>query len=118
VVSLLFGQEFRLARGHLVALSVGSGFFMLALVCAQGLIALGKHRDTAWGWSIAVLAMISLTAIGDDLLLRVDLGFTGASAIAAGFLGWRLRAALDGSIRSGAKPGQVPPGRDPQKHSG
>ena len=79
-------------------LAAGAGLYMLAMACAQAVIALGGHGDQAVGWGagVAALAVTIVAGMGLDLFLRVELGLLVGSAVALvvmGFLlGRRLRA--------------------------
>ena len=67
-------------------LAAGAGLYMLALACAQALIALGGHRDQAIGWFLGLVALMVTVWLGpDDLFLRVEVGLLVGSA-------WRWRS--------------------------
>ncbi|HEX6166566.1 MAG TPA: hypothetical protein VFZ30_07260 [Acidimicrobiales bacterium] len=88
-------------------LAAGAGLYMLALACAQAVIALGGHRDQALGWAAGFGALIVtvLLAATDDLFLRVEVGLLVGSAVAfvamAGLLLRRLAASGPLRIASG-----------------
>ncbi|MGH9232600.1 MAG: lipopolysaccharide biosynthesis protein [Acidimicrobiales bacterium] len=88
-------------------LAAGAGLYMLALACAQAVIALGGHRDQALGWAagFGALVVTVLVAATDDLFLRVEVGLLAGSAVAfvamAGLLVRRLAAAGPLTIASG-----------------
>jgi O-antigen/teichoic acid export membrane protein len=64
-------------------LAAGSGLYMLALACAQALIALGGHRDQAVGWAMGIVALAATTWLAsDDLFFRVELGLLVGSLAA------------------------------------
>ena len=95
---LLFGEEkFILDHRDLALLAAGSGGFILALTLAQGLIALKGYGQAAASWIIGIVAFGVVTALGDDLFLRVENGFVAGSAAAAAmmavFLLQRMRTA-------------------------
>jgi O-antigen/teichoic acid export membrane protein len=87
-------------------LAAGAGLYMMAMACAQALIALGGHADQAVGWTLG-LATLLLTAwlVSDDLFLRVELGLLIGSAVAFVAMGAmllrRLAAAGPLSVDSG-----------------
>jgi len=82
VVHLLF-RESELSSRTLGLLAAGSGLYMLALACAQALIALGGHRDQAFGWAAGMATLLVTTwLVSDDLFLRVELGLLAGSAAA------------------------------------
>jgi O-antigen/teichoic acid export membrane protein len=73
-------------------LAAGAGLYMLAMACAQAVIALGGHGDQAIGWGagIAALALTIVAGMGLDLFLRVELGLLTGSAIALVVMGLLL----------------------------
>lgn len=81
---LLFGEEkFILDHRDLALLAAGSGGFILALTLAQGLIALKGYGQAAVAWIVGIVGFVCVTAIGDDLFLRVENGFVAGSFAAA-----------------------------------
>lgn len=96
VVELMF-PDADLTSRTVGLLAAGSGVYMLALACAQAVIALGGHRDQAFGWLIGMAVLgLSVWLVSDDLFLRVELalllGSVAALASMASFLALRLRA--------------------------
>ncbi|HEY6416109.1 MAG TPA: hypothetical protein VIX41_07730, partial [Acidimicrobiales bacterium] len=82
VVEIMF-RNADLDRRTLALLAAGSGLCMLALACAQALIALGGHRDQAIGWAMGILALAATTWLAsDDLFFRVELGLLVGSLAA------------------------------------
>jgi O-antigen/teichoic acid export membrane protein len=94
---LLFGTKFILGSRDLGLLAVGSAAFILALTLAQGLIALRSYRGAALSWVAGIVVFVVVTALGRDLLLRVELGFALGSLAAAAVMG----AFLVNGLRSG-----------------
>jgi O-antigen/teichoic acid export membrane protein len=87
-------------------LAAGAGIYMLAMACAQALIALGGHRDQAIGWVIGLTTvLVTVMFVSNDLFLRVELGLLAGSAAAftamGGLLIRRLSAAGPLHIDSG-----------------
>lgn len=87
-------------------LAAGSGLYMLAMACAQAVIALGGHRDQAIGWAAGIVALLVAVGVsGHDLFLRVEVGLLVGSAAAlatmALMLVKRLAAAGPLTIDSG-----------------
>ncbi len=81
---LLFGADkFVLGNRDLALLAAGSGGFILALTLAQGLIALRGYGAAAISWSLGIVVFVLVTAAGNDLFLRVELGFVAGSGVAA-----------------------------------
>ncbi len=95
---ILFGDKFVLSSRDVGLLAAGSAGFILGLTLAQGLIALRAYREAAAAWVIGIATFVAVTALGNDLLLRVELGFAfGAAAAAvamAGFLVLRVRSGV------------------------
>jgi O-antigen/teichoic acid export membrane protein len=72
-------------------LAAGSGLYMLAMGCAQAVIALGGHRDQAIGWASGIAALLlTVWLFGDDLFLRVEVGLLVGSATSLAVMGWML----------------------------
>jgi O-antigen/teichoic acid export membrane protein len=99
---VLFGDKFTLGHQDLALLAAGSGAFILALTLAQALIALMGHARAALAWVIGIAGFVVVTAVGDDLFLRVELGFLAGSVMAActmgAFLLQRIRAGVPDSV--------------------
>jgi hypothetical protein len=72
--------------------------FMLAQAMAQAVIALGGHTRMAICWLVAVITFIAVTALGNDLYLRVELGLLIGSAVACVGMALLVRQL----VRSGA----------------
>ncbi|HEX5365460.1 MAG TPA: hypothetical protein VFW63_02195 [Acidimicrobiales bacterium] len=85
-------------------LAAGAGLYMLAMACAQGVIALGGHAEQAVGWASGVVVLVASVLAGAslDLFLRVELGLFAGSAAAlvvmALALARRLRIARSSSV--------------------
>ena len=91
VGEILFGKDkFILGHRDLALLAAGSGGFILALTLAQGLIALRGYAAAAISWFAGIVAFTIVTAAGDELFLRVELGFVAGSAVAATAMGVAL----------------------------
>jgi O-antigen/teichoic acid export membrane protein len=81
-IQLLYGSEFDLGHRTVGLLAAGSVLFMLAQAMAQAVIALGGHTRMALCWLAAVATFIIVTAAGNDLYLRVEMGLLVGSAVA------------------------------------
>jgi O-antigen/teichoic acid export membrane protein len=79
VVRLAFGPDFALGRRDLALLAAASCIYLLALTLAQALIALRRQPRVAIGWGVGLTALVVVTILGSDLLLRVELGFLAGS---------------------------------------
>ena len=82
VVRIAFGADFALDRQDLALLAAASCIYLLGLTLSQALIALRQQPRVAIGWGIGIATLIVVTIVGQDLLLRVELGFL-AGAVAA-----------------------------------
>jgi O-antigen/teichoic acid export membrane protein len=82
-LQLLFPGEFDLGRRTVGLLAAGSALFMLTVAMAQAAIALGAHRRMAASWVLAAVTFVVVTAAGDDLYLRVELGLLAGSLVGA-----------------------------------
>ena len=88
VGEILFGEDkWILGNRDLALLAAGSGFFILALTLAQGLIALRGYAGAACAWLAGIVAFAAITAAGNDLFLRVELGFVAGAAVATLVMG-------------------------------
>jgi O-antigen/teichoic acid export membrane protein len=86
VVRLTFGEGFVLGNRDLGLLAVSSSVFMLAVALGQSLIALSSPARMAVGWAFGVMVFAVVTALGDDLYLRVELGLVAGTAAVASVL--------------------------------
>ena len=81
---------------------------MLAVALGQALIALSGQSQVAIGWFLGVVTFLVVTAIGNDLLLRVEMGLFLGSVVAAVVIGalaaFRLRHQLETSPHTMAAP--------------
>ena len=100
LIDILFGDDFVLTRLDLGLLALSSAAFMLAVALGQALIALEGQSRVAFGWLIGVLAFLGITAMGDDLFLRVEAGLAAGSAVAAVVIGGLARHRLHGKLRT------------------
>ena len=57
--------------------------YMLAMTMAQALIALSGYARVAMGWLAGVVAFAVVTALGSDLLVRVETGLLAGAVVAA-----------------------------------
>jgi O-antigen/teichoic acid export membrane protein len=94
VAEILFDES--VGRRTFTLLALASALYMVAVACAQALIALRGHSRVAIGWLIGMVSFLGVTAAGgDNVLLRVELGLVagsvGALAAFALFLRGRLR---------------------------
>jgi O-antigen/teichoic acid export membrane protein len=83
LVRLLFGAGFTLRAVDLAILAGASGVFLLALVVAQGLIALGAQARVTVGWTAGVVAFVLALAVHGPLVTRVEVAFLIGSSASA-----------------------------------
>ena len=83
VVTTLFGEDFRLGHKDLGYLAAASAVYMLALALAQALIALKNYSRVVIGWAVGLIAFVAVTALGHELLPRVEHGFLAGSVASA-----------------------------------
>jgi O-antigen/teichoic acid export membrane protein len=93
VVKIAFNVE--LGHVDVGLLAASTGFFIVAMSLAQALIALAGQGRVALGWLTGLVVFLVVTALGNDLLLRLELAsvmssFAAACALGA-FLFVRLR---------------------------
>jgi len=100
VVRILFGPDYDLGRRNLTMLAASSALYMVAITMSQAIIALHGHARVAIGWAVGVVVFVVVTALGNDLLLRVEMGLVVGSAASVLAL-WLL-------LRSLMKRGGVP----------
>jgi O-antigen/teichoic acid export membrane protein len=85
ILGLFFGAAYVLPSADLVILTVGCGFYALALVLSYGLIAVDGHKWTTVSWATGCVAFAAVVTLGSGwgLIGRVQWGFFAASAGAA-----------------------------------
>jgi hypothetical protein len=63
----------------------------VALTLAQALIALKGHARALIAWATGIVGFVVVTAVaGNDLFLRVEIGFLAAAGMTAVAMGWLL----------------------------
>jgi O-antigen/teichoic acid export membrane protein len=93
VGEILFNET--ISRRTFTLLAISSALYMVAVACAQALIALHGHSRVAMGWAVGMAAFIVVTAIGgSDVLLRVELGLVAGSVGALATFGFCLAARM------------------------
>jgi uncharacterized membrane protein YccC len=79
----MFGKDFSLSHTDLGYLAAASAVYMLALALAQALIALANYSRVVIGWASGLVVFTIVTALGHDLLPRVERGFLAGSIASA-----------------------------------
>jgi O-antigen/teichoic acid export membrane protein len=90
VVRVFFGRAFNLGRLDLLWLASASAAYLLALLWAQGLIALRGHGLATLGWLTGVGVHLLVTFTMAGLLPRVEFGFLAGTVAAAVVMGGLL----------------------------
>lgn len=92
VVELFFGSEAALGSRDLGLLTASAVALMIGISLGQAVIALGGHWRFAVGWLLAFGVFVVVTALGDDLFLRVEVAmFVSAIAGAVWMLAFTVR---------------------------
>lgn len=94
VVELLFGHGFVLDDRGLALLAASTAGIMIALSLGQALVALDGQAVAAACWALGVIAFVMVIGIGQDVLLRVELGLVAGSAAVAMAMAFSLRSPL------------------------
>jgi O-antigen/teichoic acid export membrane protein len=94
VVTTMFGEGFELSHRDLGYLAGASAIYMLALALAQALIALANYGRVVLGWAAGLVAFVGVTALGHELLPRVEHGFLAGSLAAALVMAWSVHSML------------------------
>jgi O-antigen/teichoic acid export membrane protein len=81
-LELMFGAEYELGRLDMVALAGAAAGVILAYTFGSALISLGGQGAAAIGWLVGSATFAIVTALGDDLLVRVEVGLL-AGCVAA-----------------------------------
>jgi O-antigen/teichoic acid export membrane protein len=86
VVEALFGSASTLGARDLGLLAATFILIMVAICLDQALIALSGHQLMALGWVLSLAVFVVVTALGDDLFLRVELGLLAAAVTASAWM--------------------------------
>ena len=87
-MDLLFGGDFDYGRGGLALVALGMGCHLAAGTLNQAALARGRERLAAASWLVAAAAFVIwlLVPAVDDQVLRVEVGYLGATALLCGLL--------------------------------
>jgi O-antigen/teichoic acid export membrane protein len=88
VMSHLFGQKYDYGRFGLAAVGVGMGFHLVAGTLNQASLARGQARTASMVWLLSAALFLAWTVVPvvHDVLLRVEVGYMGASMLLASLL--------------------------------
>lgn len=87
-MDLLFGGDFDYGRGGLALVALGMGCHLATGTLNQAALARGRQRLAAAAWAAAAIGFVVwlvLPAV-DDQVLRVEVGYLGATAVLCGLL--------------------------------
>ena len=87
-MDLVFGVDFTYGRWGLAIVALGMGCHLAAGTLNQAALAQGRQRPAAIAWTVAAVAylLFLLFPTIDDQLLRVEVGYFGATALLAALL--------------------------------
>lgn len=85
-IDTVFGSEVTLSSRDLALLAAAFILIMSTICVDQALVALSAHHRMATGWFLALVAFVVVTALGDDLFLRVELGLLAGSVVALAWM--------------------------------
>ncbi|WP_334142021.1 hypothetical protein [Rhabdothermincola sp.] len=93
-IDLAFGAQAALTSRDLALLAIAFVVVMAAICLDQALVALSSHSRMALGWFVALGVFVTVTALGDDLYLRVELGLLAGSLAAMLWMGVHVAVLL------------------------
>ena len=109
VVRALFGADFELPAHDLVTLAVACAAYLFAITLAQALIAVSAPGRVAMAWLAGVVSFGVVTALGSDLLTRVEAGMVAGGLVAAVAMAGLLLPLLNHRVGPApTKPGLLP----------
>lgn len=82
IVQFVYGEEYAIARIHLIMMAFFTGFFLLSELFNRILLAKAMIRQLSISWIIASLVLIISLFIPLSPLLRVEVAFLGAGCTA------------------------------------
>jgi O-antigen/teichoic acid export membrane protein len=87
-MDLLFGGDFDYGRGGLALVALGMGCHLAAGTLNQAALARGRERLAATAWIVAAVGFVVwlLLPVVDDQVLRVEIGYLGATAVLCALL--------------------------------
>ena len=90
---VLFGQDYSYGRFGLALIGIGMGLHLTSGALNQAALARDRHRAAAGCWLLAGVVFVAwmLTPAISDQVLRVEVGYAGATALLAAALGLLYR---------------------------
>jgi hypothetical protein len=97
VMSHVFGQHYNYGRIGLACVGLGMGLHLIAGTLNQATLARGQAKTSSWIWLLcaALFLLWTVLPLVSDVLLRVEVGYLGATALLAGGLYIVYRAGRD-----------------------
>jgi len=86
VLDVVFGKSYELGHSDLGMLAAAASIFMVALVLTPALISLHGYWRALAGWVVAACVFVAVTAVGTDLLGRVERGLVACAVAASAVL--------------------------------
>ncbi|MDX6372716.1 MAG: hypothetical protein QOD98_1704 [Nocardioidaceae bacterium] len=90
LVSWLFDFDQELGRPTCLLLTLAVGLFLVAVVLAQALLALGHHLWVTSGWLLGLVGLAIGTAVDNDAVARANTGLLCGAGVATVSLGLLL----------------------------
>ncbi len=96
LMDLFFGGEVEYARGGLVLVALGMGFYLASATLNQAALAQGRAAQAAVCWTVSAGSFVTFLLVlrPDDRVLQVEAGFLGAALLLCGLLYAVYRAEL------------------------
>ena len=91
VVSWLFDFDQELSRTTCLLLTLAVGLFLVAVVLAQALLALGHHLWVTAGWLLGLVGLAAGTALDNDVVARANSGLLCGAVAATASLALLLK---------------------------
>lgn len=87
-MDLLFGSDYDYGRVGLALVALGMGCHLAAGTLNQAALARGRQRLASAAWVVAALLLVAwlVVPVVDDELLRVEVGYLGATAVLCALL--------------------------------
>jgi len=81
VVRWLFDFDQELGRGTCLFLTLSVGLFLVSVVLAQALLALGHHLWVTTGWLLGLAGLAAGVAVGGDVVTRATAGLLAGAVV-------------------------------------
>lgn len=81
LIRVLFDAPGVLGVADFAWLAAGTCAYLWAMVLGQGVLARGRHRDQALAWVAGTAALVLVTLLPGDVVMRVELGYAVGSLV-------------------------------------